>query len=145
MTETTEKTIDKRLENLKPRWVKGESGNPNGRPKKEFSLTEGLREYISETDLEKKRERKDILIEKTYQMALRGDLGAIKEIWNRLEGLPQGSGTNIQLNILNMPVTEYTEEMRTKLIDKFRELEMSDPEIERYVYEKLKEKYESNS
>ena len=99
---TLDKTVDKRLQNLRPKpWKPGQSGNLNGRPPKELSLTDGLREYVNEKDLDKKRERKDMLVEKIYQMALRGDIGAIKEIWNRLEGLPKGSETIVPIQINN--------------------------------------------
>lgn len=111
MNETIDRTPNPNsLANLRPHWVEGQSGNPNGRPRKEFSLTEGLREYIAEQDPDRKKERRDALIEKTYQMALRGDLGAIKEIWNRLEGMPKGSETNVAVQINQYTGTESQEQ-----------------------------------
>lgn len=76
--------------------------NRNGPPKKEFSLTEGMREFLSERDPEKKKERKTMLIEKTFQMAQGGDISAIKLLWNYLDGMPKGSvgDVNIQNNIM---------------------------------------------
>lgn len=86
-------------------WKPGESGNPLGRPKKEFSLTDGMREFLSEKDPDKKLERKQILIEKTFSMAQRGDISAIKLLWNYLEGMPQGAGINIDNRTLNVNYT----------------------------------------
>jgi len=107
-TETIGKTPNQNsLANLKPHWVEGQSGNPNGRPRKEFSLTEAMREFIAEDDPDRKKARKDILVEKTYQMAQRGDISAIKEIWNRLEGLPAGSAPNVNVAVVNQtPLTD---------------------------------------
>jgi len=131
MQETQEKTIDKRLANLRPKpWKPGESGNPAGRPKKEFSLTEGMREYISEQDPDKKKERKDILIEKTYQMAMRGDLSAIKEIWNRLEGMPQGSAPQVAVQINNNHVIHSRDEVIQEIKEVMKEYEIGSEELE---------------
>lgn len=63
------------------RWKKGESGNPNGRRNaytdliKEFSFTK-----VGE------KERREVVINKLFQLAERGDLRAIQFIVERLEG-----------------------------------------------------------
>lgn len=63
------------------RWKKGQSGNPNGRRNaytdliKEFSFTK-----IGD------KERRDIIVNKLFQLAERGDLNSIKFIVERLEG-----------------------------------------------------------
>ena len=63
------------------RWKKGQSGNPNGRRTaytdliKEFSFTKGG-----------DKERRDIIVNKLFQLAERGDLNSIKFIVERLEG-----------------------------------------------------------
>lgn len=101
MNNTEDKT-DIRLKNLRPAWKKGEVANPNGRPKKEFSLTEGMREFLSEHDPLKKQQRKDLLVEQTYKQAMRGDIAAIKMIFNYLEGMPKGSDTNIAVAVQNI-------------------------------------------
>jgi len=82
--------------NITP-WEPGQSGNPVGRPKKEFSLTAGMKEYLAEKDPEKKKQRKDILIEKTFQMAQKGDIAAIKLLWNYLDGMPAGNAPVIPI------------------------------------------------
>ena len=63
------------------RWKKGQSGNPNGRRNaytdliKEFSFTK-----VGD------KERRDIIVNKLFQLAERGDLNSIKFIVERLEG-----------------------------------------------------------
>jgi hypothetical protein len=65
--------------NLKP-WQKGQSGNPSGRPKQ--LITDRLRAR-GEADWAK-------LEKKLWSMALAGELAAIREIYDRVEGrVPQ--------------------------------------------------------
>lgn len=111
MSETLDKTQEtgraRSLANLKPKpWKPGQSGNPNGRPKKEYSLTDGLREYVAETDPDKKKLRKDVLVEKLYTLAQRGDLQAIREVWDRLEGTTSKTETNVNVGIQNIVITD---------------------------------------
>jgi len=64
---------------------KGKSGNPGGRPKaKDF--TDALRVAVLATEGDKTKLRK--IAEKLADMAVEGDIQAIKEIGNRLEGTP---------------------------------------------------------
>jgi hypothetical protein len=68
-------------------FVKGKSGNPNGRPKKKQSLADILEMIGSESgagDIS----RKERLMETVYQMAEGGDLAAIKFIAERTDGKP---------------------------------------------------------
>lgn len=67
---------------------KGETRNPNGRPKKEWSLTESMREFMSTVDPETKKLRKDMFIESQLKHALKGDPTAAKHLWNYLDGMP---------------------------------------------------------
>lgn len=61
----------------------GESGNPNGRPPKGYSITETIKAMMAE-----KPEIKQALSTKVIEMALKGDLAAIKLVWGYLEGMP---------------------------------------------------------
>lgn len=110
MSGTIDGTIDKRLANLRPQsWKPGQSGNPLGRPKREFSLTQGMRDFLSEKDPDKKKQRKDILIEKTFQMAQKGDIAAIKLLWNYIDGMPKGSETNVAVQVNNYTQQDFEE------------------------------------
>lgn len=64
-------------------FVKGKSGNPNGRPPKGHSITETIREMMDE-----KPEIKRALGAKILEMAMKGDITAMKTIWNYMDGMP---------------------------------------------------------
>lgn len=65
----------KNTEGLKPKWKKGESGNPNGRPRSGFALADLFRKVAEETDDEgvTRRER---IIRKIMEKAEYGNLNA---------------------------------------------------------------------
>ena len=60
-----------------------ENINKNGRPPKGHSITETIRAMMDE-----KPEIKKALGAKILQMAVEGDITAIKTIWNYLDGMP---------------------------------------------------------
>lgn len=62
----------------------GQSGNPNGRPKKGYSITEWFREMLSS-----KPEVKEELGKAILDKAKAGDPTALKLIWNYMDGMPQ--------------------------------------------------------
>jgi hypothetical protein len=82
-------------ENLKP-FKPGQCGNPKGRPKGSKSLTGILRAYMDkeleiDDPIEKKRVKKrigDIINLKLISNAIKGDDRAIKQVFERLEGMP---------------------------------------------------------
>jgi predicted acylesterase/phospholipase RssA len=78
--------MDKRLANLRP-FQPGQSGNPKGRPKS-ITLSEAYRKMLAavdETDPEK-RTHAEVLAEQMYAKAKTGDVSALKEIADRVEG-----------------------------------------------------------
>jgi len=66
-------------------WIKGQSGNPSGRPKNRF-LTESLIIALNEIDPETKDKRIRTLTQALAKLACGGDLPAIRECFDRLEG-----------------------------------------------------------
>ncbi len=58
---------------------KGYTGNPNGRPKKGQTLTDALRESVDKHEIAKK------LVELALE---KGDIGALKYIYDRIDGRP---------------------------------------------------------
>lgn len=62
----------------------GESGNPNGRPPKGYSITETVRAMLNE-----KPEIKHALATKVMEAALKGDIAAQKMIWQYMDGMPK--------------------------------------------------------
>ena len=66
---------------------KGQSGNPNGRPKKDRCISDILREQGLNV-IDGKHTNLQLIVEKLYEKASGGDLKAIDMIFDRLEGKP---------------------------------------------------------
>src|ERR1035438_284477 len=69
------------------RWKPGQSGNPRGRPKKD-TIVDVLRELVNSecsTDSER-RSYAELLMKTLVHLGMKGSLGAIREICNRLVG-----------------------------------------------------------
>lgn len=62
----------------------GEVHNPNGRPKKGYSITETVRAMLTE-----RPEIKQALATKIMDAALKGDVTAQKLLWNYMDGMPE--------------------------------------------------------
>ena len=79
--------------NIGHRWKKGQSGNPGGRPKKELSVSAILKVKLSEiyTDKTSKKTQTKAqwIADKLIFLALKGDMPAIREILNRVDGAPK--------------------------------------------------------
>lgn len=79
----------KQEENRNPSWFQpGQSGNPNGRPKKGWTWSDiftTIAERYKGTSLGAKQV-KMIIGEKLFDKAMEGDIWAIKEIIDRMEG-----------------------------------------------------------
>jgi len=65
------------------KFIPGMSGNPNGRPRKEHSITDTIKAMMDE-----KPEIKRALGEKILDMAMKGDVTAIKTLWQYMDGMP---------------------------------------------------------
>lgn len=64
--------------NEKGQWEPGESGNPQGRPKKGEALTDVLRSKVD----------KETIAEKLIELAMSGDVQALKYVYDRVDGKP---------------------------------------------------------
>lgn len=82
------------IENLAPQWRPGQSGNPKGRPKGIVSITDTLRKVIEKkmetidpvTKNKDRKKIKEIIALALVGKALKGDVRAIQEMLDRLEG-----------------------------------------------------------
>ena len=85
-----------RVENLKP-WKPGESGNPGGRPKTK-PLTEELQRLLEQAAPKGKgRTWAAVIAEALLTKACKGDVRAIAELANRVEGRPfQAVGVDVE-------------------------------------------------
>ena len=72
----------------KGQYIKGHSGNPGGRPKN--TLTTILKERMIEDVLigDKWLTTADLIVDQAIQLALEGDMQAIKWIFERVDGRP---------------------------------------------------------
>lgn len=86
---TEDITDDKQVVNRPGQFQPGQSGNPNGRPPKGYSITETIRDMMAA-----KPEIKQALGTKIVGLALAGDINAMRMIWNYMDGMP------IQNNVL---------------------------------------------
>ena len=70
------------------RFKKGQSGNPQGRPKKADCLTSLLKEEIEKVDPEDKHKRtyKELIVITTMRLAMKGNAAALREVWERMDG-----------------------------------------------------------
>jgi hypothetical protein len=65
-------------------WKEGQSGNPNGRPKKGYSITAWFQEMLNSNP-----EVKDAIGKSIMKKALEGDTTAQKMVWSYMDGMPQ--------------------------------------------------------
>lgn len=72
-------------------FVKGQSGNPGGRPKKEWTWSGILTEVGDSVEVKSKKKFKELVAKRIWVEAVNGNLGAIKEIFNRMDGMPPQS------------------------------------------------------
>jgi hypothetical protein len=103
--------------NPRNQFQKGESGNPKGRPKRDWTWA-GLMEEASEEALESGKTKKEILVDKIFELALKGDMMAIKEVFNRMDGLPAKS-VDVTTGNEPLPVPIFGGLSMTNLIDKY--------------------------
>ena len=59
----------------------GQSGNPNGRPKKGTALTDVLKQKVDP----------ETIADKLIELALDGDMPALKYVYDRIDGKPKES------------------------------------------------------
>lgn len=71
-------------------WKKGQSGNPNGRPKSGFALNEYITE-LANVELEDKKTMLEAVVGKVYEEALDGNMTAISFLADRVLGKPSQS------------------------------------------------------
>ena len=76
------------IRNEKGQYMKGNTGNPGGRPKN--TLTTILKEKMIEDVLigDKWLTTADLIVDQAIQLALEGDMRAIKWIFERVDGRP---------------------------------------------------------
>lgn len=100
-------------------WKKGQSGNPNGRPKDSFSLLTLLKKELKKIpkhlSTKEKKTYAVLMVEKMLDKAIKeGDHSTHKLIMNYLEGMPKQSiemggvdGEPIKLGVVQLPERDF--------------------------------------
>ncbi len=110
MGKITDKITDKRLENLKPAWKEGETGNPNGRPKgrKNFAtlFDEAIRR-IAESKGIAPEEFEIQLVQQAITKGFNGDRSFYSDTMDRIHGkAPQTLDMNVEGSIKTIIVNK---------------------------------------
>jgi hypothetical protein len=68
---------------------KGQSGNPGGRPKKEWTWSKLLEKIGEEEEPKSGKKFKELVSRRLWVECVNGNMPAIKELFNRMEGMPK--------------------------------------------------------
>ena len=106
------------MSNKATQFKPGESGNPDGRPKKGNSWKDVLDEAMGQTHKVGGEEKtlKQIISDVLSKKALKGDLKAIEMIMNRLDGKPNITSI-VEMNVGNKSALSKYFEDKTKKDD----------------------------
>jgi len=103
------------MSNIATQFKKGQSGNPKGGIKKEWTMTGLIKDALEKQD-EHGISAKVTIAEKLSAMAKRGDIIAIKEINNRIDGMPTqkteltgAEGSAIEFNFTKTEIKDFEE------------------------------------
>ena len=98
-------------------WKKGESGNPNGRPRKNRALSDLLRTVGGKKPDGKDQPNKRLLAETLWTMAVGGDVAAARLIYEYVDGKPpqrvQHEGGDSPMALVIEYVNDWHEEDTT--------------------------------
>jgi hypothetical protein len=117
VTKTSEK--QQSLKKEPHRWKPGECPNPNGRPRKGESITEIMKDYAENKKLVEDGEEityKEMLVKRTFQLADKHDLPAIKYAKDVIDGT---MAQNINIKAAIMPVDPLEIEQIEKQLSEF--------------------------
>lgn len=78
------------IKNEKGQWVKGQSGNPEGRPKGTVSIVSALKERLEEIPKGEKKTYLNLFIDQIVKKTLKdGDVSMMKDVIDRIDGKPR--------------------------------------------------------
>lgn len=70
-------------------FVKGQSGNPGGRPKKDWTWAKLLKKVGEEKEPKSGKKFKEVVSKRLWEECVKGNMPAIRELFNRMEGMPK--------------------------------------------------------
>lgn len=87
-------------------FVKGVSGNPNGRPPGSVSIVEGIKRKLLEIEPGNKKTYLDLFLNKLFLKAIKeGDTSLIRDMINRVDGMPLQK-INAEVNQVNVKIED---------------------------------------
>jgi hypothetical protein len=75
----------------KGRFGAGNNANPNGRPPRAWTMSTLIEEALEEVETQSGKSFKSLVAKRLAHMAVNGDIQAIKEINDRIDGKPRQS------------------------------------------------------
>jgi len=111
-TVIADKTAEKQQIIIGRPFIKGQSGNPNGRPKGSgLSITTIIKQELETIPEGEKSTYLELLVKKILDKAIGGDFQMIRQIWNYIDGMP-----NQKIRVENQDNNlELSEEERIKI------------------------------
>ena len=116
---TTEKTVTKQYDHLKEhQFKKGQSGNPNGRPKGTRSIPDMLLKIgAEEVTKDGQFNKQEVVLRRVFEYALEGKSWAVEFIADRTEGkVRQELQVGMLPDVVFTPIEDATEEEWNKRI-----------------------------
>lgn len=98
--------------NPQNQWKPGKSANPGGRPKRSWTWSGLLEQVANEIEGTSGKPFKELVTKRLFVAAVNGDVHAMKEIFNRMEGLPRQG--------IDLDVTSSLEEEAENELEKYR-------------------------
>ena len=91
-----------------------ENINRNGRPKKEHCLTDLLKEALDQPHTKTGKTNKQMIIDKMFELAEKGDANILKYLFDRVDGKPlQTIEANVKRDEIDL--SKLTKEQRKEL------------------------------
>jgi hypothetical protein len=91
MKDNVDKTAEKQRVIGKP-FIKGQSGNPNGRPVGSVSIVEGIRRKLLEVEPGTKKTYLELFLSSYFKNSIKdGDTNLMRDMINRIDGMPKQS------------------------------------------------------
>jgi len=87
-----------------------ENINRNGRPPKEESISGLVRDLLRNKPQGQEKTYRELFAMRVMKLALEGDMTAIREIWDRMEGSTKNNNLNLAVQVNNIQVTEEDKE-----------------------------------
>lgn len=98
--------------------------NRNGRPPKGESITDLVQELLRSKPKGQEKTYRELFAMRVMKLALEGDMTAIREIWDRMEGSTKNNNLNLAVQVNNYQATPEQEALLDEwVVKRYKELE----------------------